>query len=121
MATNRFPLAAASLLVGLLATSLIGPSQAVGAVASPDALTAVAGDSRYINLAWHKSAADDGTFTYRVFRDGLAIGPWKKGTKYVDRPAFGRHVYQARAMDGASKNSTVFLLPRKWRRLRISR
>ena len=100
MATTRFPLAAASLLVGLLASSLIGPSQAVGAVASPDALTAVAGDSRYINLAWHKSAADDGTFTYRVFRDGLAIGPWKKGTKYVDRPAFGRHVYQARAMDG---------------------
>lgn len=75
--------------------------------ATPTALTAKALSSRYVQLNWHRSTGDTGSFLYRVFRDGIAIGVQQSANSYLDRPAIGRHLYQVRAIDGVGVRSPL--------------
>lgn len=98
--TTVVALALVALLVGLP-----GPASAATLTVTPTGLTALAKNSRYIQLNWHHSSGDDGSFRYRVFRDGIAIGARQSTVSYLDRPALGHHLYQVRAYDGAGNAS----------------
>lgn len=74
----------------------------------PTALLGLAGDDRYVTLGWNASTDNmPGTITYRVFRNGTAIGTRQTATTYVDRPTAGTHRYQVRAIDAAGNKSAL--------------
>jgi peptidoglycan-N-acetylglucosamine deacetylase len=93
-------------LVALLG-GLPGPTHGATLTVTPTALTAVAKNSRYIQLTWHRSSGDDGTYRYRVFRDGIAIGARQSTVSYLDRPALGHHLYRVRAYDSLGNASSL--------------
>jgi hypothetical protein len=62
---------------------------------------------RHVELSWSASTDDQpGTISYRVFRNGKAIGTRQTATTFVDRPASaGTYSYQVRAIDAAGNRS----------------
>ena len=74
---------------------------------APTGLTATAGAGFTINLSWHASSDDSGgAVTYRVYRDGTAIGTAQTGLTYVDQLVkVTTHSYTVRAFDGAGNRS----------------
>ena len=74
----------------------------------PTNLHGTAGAGLAINLSWNPSTDDNGgTITYRVYRDGKAVGTQQTGTSYVDHPAAGWHGYTVKATDGAGNKSAA--------------
>lgn len=105
IATIRHKPAVVALALLALLAGLPAAAHASVLAATPTALTAKALNARYVQLNWHRSTGDNGTYFYRVFRDGIAIGVRQKAISYLDRPAIGRHTYQVRAIDGAAVQS----------------
>jgi D-alanyl-D-alanine carboxypeptidase len=102
--TNRGRINANKIVNALLRrvfTDTIAPSV-------PTGLAGVAGDDRYVTLTWDASTDNlPGTITYRVLRNGTAIGTRQTSTSYIDRPAAGTHRYQVRAIDAAGNKSAL--------------
>jgi len=75
--------------------------------AVPTGLKATASAGLDVNLSWNASTDDSGgTVTYRVYRDGNAVGTAQTGLTYVDHPAkAGSHSYVVRAFDGSGNKS----------------
>jgi hypothetical protein len=73
---------------------------------SPTGLQGTAGSGLAVNLQWNQSTDNNGgTITYRVYRDGKAVGTPQTGRSYVDHPAAGRHYYTVKATDGPGNQS----------------
>lgn len=106
-ATPRPKPALVALALVALIVGLPGPAHAAIQTATPTGLSAVHKNSRYVQLSWHRSSGDDGSFRYRVVRDGISIGTQQSTVSYLDRPALGRHLYQVRAYDGAGIASSL--------------
>jgi D-alanyl-D-alanine carboxypeptidase len=73
----------------------------------PAHLAAVPHSHRYVQLSWD-AATDDrsGTIAYRLFRNGVAVGPRTTLLGLTDRPAsVGTFQYQVRAIDMAGNKS----------------
>ena len=104
--TSRNKPALIALAVAAL-TIAMPAAPAAASTSAPTSLTATSRNSRYIALSWHRSAGDDGSYRYRVSRDGIAIGSRQSTTTYLDRPALGRHVYEVRAINSAGIQSAL--------------
>jgi peptidoglycan/xylan/chitin deacetylase (PgdA/CDA1 family) len=103
---RRYPVLMAIALATVVA-GLPGAAHTSALAATPSGFAASARDGRYVDLSWQRVPDDYGTFLYRVFRDGLAIGARQHGVSYLDRPAIGRHQYQVRAIDGTGRASPL--------------
>jgi hypothetical protein len=68
---------------------------------TPNGLKGTASAGRTISLAWDASTdAAGGTVTYRVYRNGRAIGTQQPGRTYVDHtPNTGWYAYTVKAID----------------------
>jgi hypothetical protein len=66
----------------------------------PQGLSATPQNERKVSLSWQPStSAATGSITYRVFRNGSAIGVRQSGTTFVDQPsAEGSYRYQVRSI-----------------------
>ena len=74
----------------------------------PTALKATTSAGRTVSLSWNASTDDSGgTVTYRVYRNGNAVGTVQTGLTFVDHPAKAGTWYQyvVRAYDGAGNRS----------------
>lgn len=84
------------------ATTLGTGETDVSAPSAPTNLTAVAGSSTTIRLAWSPSSDDVGVLGYRIYRGGVQIG-LSSGTEYTDQglsPSTA-YTYTVAAFDGA--------------------
>jgi len=75
----------------------------------PTGFTAVAVAGLTVNVSWNASTDDTGgTVTYRVYRDGRAMGSAAQlGRTYVDHPKAGWHSYSVKAIDAAGNASAA--------------
>jgi len=76
---------------------------------TPTALKATATSGLTVSLSWSASTDNSGgTVTYRVYRDGNAVGTQQPGLTYVDHPTkAGSHSYVVKAMDPAGNTSAA--------------
>lgn len=74
----------------------------------PTSVTVTTAPAGAVNVAWGaSSAAVPGQVTYRVFRDGKAVGAQTSSLTYTDQPTIGTHSYQVRAIDATGVRSAL--------------